>query len=309
MLVTGGAGFVGSQVVAALAREGAQVTVLDDLFTGRREALPKDAKIVFVEGSVVDFDLCRRLCADAEYVFHMAARNIIASTKNPRDDFQTNIGGTLNLLLAARETAGRVRKFIYTSSASVYGNSRNAFCNEDDPISVLSPYAASKLGGESYCQAFYESYDLPTASVRYSNIYGPGQRADNPYCGVIGKFFDLAEGNKPLTIHGNGQQTRDYTFIDDAVAATLAVALSNRTIGETYNIGTGVETSILQLVEHIQNALGRPATIAHVDVRDIDNVRRRVMNIEKIRRTLKWTPHVVLSEGLRRTEQWLRSKS
>lgn len=305
VLVTGGAGFVGSQVVKTLVDEGASVTVLDDFFTGRRDALPKSPRITCVEGSVVDYDLCRRLVADAEYIFHMAARNIIASTKNPRDDFETNIGGTLNMLLAVEERGSRVRKLLYTSTASVYGNPRQAFCNEDEHVSFLSPYSASKFGGESYCQSFYECKSLPTTIIRYSNVYGRGQTPENPYCGVVGKFFEMAHLGKPLSVHGDGQQTRDYTYVEDAVNATLSVAASNRTVGECYNIGTGVETSVLELISGIEQAVGKTLTVEHVDRRDIDNVRRRVMNIEKLRRTLKWIPHITMREGLRRTHTWL----
>jgi len=149
----------------------------------------------------------------------LAARNIIASTSNPRDDFATNIGGTLNVLLAARERG--VDRIVYTGSASIYGNPHTIPINEDDHVVPLSPYAVSKLAGEHYCGAFYESYGLPVAIVRYSNVYGIGQRPDNPYCGVIARFFESAYVGRPLLIHGDGQQTRDFTYVDDAVDATM----------------------------------------------------------------------------------------
>ena len=171
VLVTGGAGFVGSNLVRRLMREEAQVTVLDDLFTGRRDNLPASG-LTFVEGSVCDPPLVEHLVAGSEIVFHAAARNIVVSTRNPREDFETNIGGTLNVLLAARATG--VRRVVYTSSTSVYGNPRYLPVNEDDHLSLLTPYAVSKLSGEHYCMAFFESYDLPTTAVRYSNIFGPG---------------------------------------------------------------------------------------------------------------------------------------
>ena len=186
---------------------------------------------------MTDAPLVRDLVADASVVFHMAARNIIASTKNPRDDFETNIGGTLNVLLAARDS--RPDRVVYTSSASVYGNPRSIPINEDDPLVLLSPYAVSKLGGENYCNAFHESYGLPVAVVRYSNVFGEGQRPDNPYCGVVSKFFAAAMAGEPLSIHGDGEQTRDYTYVDDAVAATLMAAIHPRAEGEVFNIGTG----------------------------------------------------------------------
>ncbi len=194
ILVTGGAGFIGGAVVNRLVAMGARVTVLDDLFTGQAETIPAGAQ--FVEGSVTDEKLVRELVAQHSLVFHMAARNIIASTKNPRDDYETNIGGTLNVLMAARES--RPDRVVYTSSTSVYGNPRSIPINEDDGLVLLSPYAVSKLGGENYCTAFYESYGLPVAVVRYSNVYGPGQRPENPYCGVVSKFFASAIAGKPV---------------------------------------------------------------------------------------------------------------
>jgi UDP-glucose 4-epimerase len=302
VLVTGGAGFVGGALVRRLVDMGARVTVLDDLFTGKAETIPTGAQ--FVEGSVTDQALVRELVAAHSLVFHMAARNIIASTKNPRDDFETNIGGTLNVLMAANES--RPDRVVYTSSTSVYGNPRTIPINEDDGLVLLSPYAVSKLGGENYCMAFYESYGLPVSVVRYSNVYGPGQRPDNPYCGVVSKFFASAIAGEPMLIHGDGEQTRDFTFIDDAVDATLLTAVHPRAEGEVFNVGTGIEMSVNQLAAGIARAVGRDVAINHIDRRDIDNIRRRVVNIEKIRRMLHWAPQVTLEKGLASTAIWLQ---
>jgi UDP-glucose 4-epimerase len=300
ILVTGGAGFVGGVLVRRLVDAGARVTVLDDLFTGKAETIPTGAE--FVEGSVTDQKLVDELVAANSLIFHMAARNIIASTANPRDDFATNIGGTLNILLAAR--ASKVDRVVYTSSTSVYGNPRSIPINEDDGIVPLSPYAVSKLGGEHYCFAFYESYGLPMACVRYSNVYGPGQRPDNPYCGVVSKFLADAHAGRPLSVHGDGEQTRDYTFVDDAVEATLLAAIHPRAEGEMFNVGTGIEVSVNGLALAIGRALDVSVELRHIDRRDIDNIRRRVVNIEKARRMLRWTPQVTLENGLRRTAEW-----
>lgn len=301
VLVTGGAGFVGGGVVRRLVGAGARVTVLDDLFTGRAETVP--AEVRFVEGSVTDQDLVDRLVAEAELVFHMAARNIIASTKNPRDDFAVNIGGTLNVLMAAR--ASGTQRVVYTGSTSVYGNPRSIPINEDDTIVPLSPYAVSKLGGEHYCLAFAESYGSPVAIVRYSNVYGEGQRPDNPYCGVVSKFFASAYEGRPLQVHGDGEQTRDFTYVDDAVDATLLAGIAPRAEGEVFNVGTGIETSVNELARRIGAAVGREVEIEHIDRRDIDNIRRRVVNIEKARRMLRWAPQVGLDRGLELTARWL----
>ena len=305
VLVTGGAGFVGGSLVRRLAEAGARVTVLDDLFTGKADIVPTSAQLV--TGSVVDEALVRELVADASVIFHMAARNIIASTKDPREDFATNIGGTLNILLAARDS--KVDRIVYTGSTSIYGNPRTIPINEDDPPVALSPYAVSKLGGELYCNAFYENYGVPVAVVRYSNVFGIGQRPDNPYCGVIGKFFDAAIDGRPLQVHGDGEQTRDYTYIDDAVDATLLAAIRPRAEGEIFNVGTGIETSVNELALKIGEAVGVAVDIVHIDRRDIDNIRRRVVNIEKARRMLRWAPQVTLADGLGRTAVWMRSSS
>ncbi len=300
ILVTGGAGFVGGALTRRLVDSGARVTVLDDLFTGKAETIPTGAE--FVRGSVTDRALVDELVASHGLVFHLAARNIIASTANPRDDFETNIGGTLNILLAAR--ASRVDRIVYASSASVYGNPRSIPINEDDQAVLLSPYAVSKLGGENYCTAFYESYGLPTACVRYSNVFGPGQRPDNPYCGVVSKFLADAQAGRSVTVHGDGEQTRDYTFISDAVEATMLAAIHPRAEGEVFNVGTGIETSVNALAASIGIALGKPVDVQHIDRRDIDNIRRRVVNIEKARRMLRWTPQVTLERGLAETAAW-----
>jgi UDP-glucose 4-epimerase len=301
VLVTGGAGFVGGAVVRRLVGAGAIVTVLDDLFTGLAETVLDDVR--FVEGSVTDEALVNRLVGEADLVFHMAARNIIASTRNPRDDFATNIGGTLNVLMAAREAG--TQRVVYTGSTSVYGNPRTIPINEDDPIVPLSPYATSKLGGEHYCLAFAESYGLPVSVVRYSNVYGVGQRPDNPYCGVVSKFFASAYTGGTLSIHGDGQQTRDFTYVDDAVDATLLAGVAPRAEGEVFNVGTGIETSINELAMLVGVAAGREVDIEHIDRRDIDNIRRRVVNIEKARRMLRWAPQVSLDRGLELTARWL----
>ena len=303
ILVTGGAGFVGSAVTRRLVDAGARVTVLDDLFTGKADDVPTGATLI--RGSVTDADLVKELVADNSLVLHLAARNIIASTANPLDDYATNIGGTLNVLMAAR--ASKIDRLVYSSSASVYGNPRSIPINEDDPLWTLSPYSVSKLGGENYCTAFAESYGLRVATVRYSNVYGPGQRPDNPYAGVVSKFLVQANRGEAITVHGDGEQTRDYTFIDDAVEATLAAAIHPRAEGEVFNVGTGIETSVNTLAATVGRAMDANVEIKHVDRRDIDNIRRRVVNIEKIRRMLRWTPQWTLERGLFATAEWFRA--
>jgi UDP-glucose 4-epimerase len=306
-VVTGGAGFVGSSIVKRLLSEGATVTVLDDFFTGREDNLPiGDSKLHVVCGCVTDYELVHDALNGVDTVIHAAARNIIVSTRNPREDYEVNIGGTLNVLLAAR--ANSTRRVVYTSSVSVYGNPRYLPINEDDSTYMLSPYAVSKFGGENYCQAFYENYGLSTSIVRYSNVYGPGQRPDNPYCGVIAKFFATAMAGESPQIHGDGEQTRDFTYIDDAVEATIMVAKSPKAEGKIYNVGTGREVSIGTLARMIIDIVGSDAEPELIDRRDIDNIRRRAVNIEKARRELRWIPRMTLEPGLARTYTWLMEK-
>jgi UDP-glucose 4-epimerase len=297
VLVTGGAGFVGAALARRLAADGAHVSVLDDFSTGRPEAVPDGCTVV--HGSITDGDAVRAVVAEHPWIFHLAARGIIASTRNPREDFETNAAGTLNLLLAVREC--RVQRLICASSASIYGNPRTLPIDEDSGVAALSPYAVSKLTGEQYCLAFYESYGVPAAIVRYSNVYGPGQRMDNPYCGVVTRFLASAAAGRPMQVHGDGQQTRDFTFIDDAVDATIVAGAHPRAEGEVFNVATGIETSVVELARAIAGALGVEPAVEHIDRRDIDNIRRRALNIEKIRRMLRWSPQVALEAGLRRT--------
>ena len=308
IVVTGGAGFVGSNVVRRLLTENARVVVLDDFYTGDDNNLPTgEPNLEVVRGSVTDYDLVRDVTAGASLVFHLAARNIIVSTRNPREDYEVNIGGTLNVLLAARES--NIPRVVYSSSTSVYGNPRYLPINEDDATNMLSPYAVSKFAGENYCKAFYESYGLSSAVVRYSNVYGTAQRPDNPYCGVVAKFFESAMKGEPPRIHGDGEQTRDFTYIDDVVEATLLAGISPKADGQVYNVGTGREVTVNQLARTIIEITGANLEPAFVDRRDIDNIRRRVVNIEKIRRELRWIPTFTVEQGLRRTYQWLKETS
>lgn len=305
VLVTGGAGFIGSNLVGRVVRAGGKVIVLDDLFTGDLNNIDSGIPYEFVEGSVTDYELVRSLMARVDYVAHLAARNIIISTKNPMEDYHTNIGGTLNVLMAARET--KPKRIVYSSSASIYGNPKIMPIIEDESPLTFSPYSVSKLAGENYCYAFYETYFVPVTAVRYSNIYGPKQNPANPYCGVISKFIMAIDKGEPPQVHGDGHQTRDFTYVDDAVDGTLMALLSPRSEGMVFNIGSGAETSIIDLVRLIGDLMGRDAASAHIDRRDIDNIRRRVLNIERARTRLRWQPQVTLKEGLRRTIEWFNT--
>jgi len=302
ILVTGGAGFVGSNLVERLVKDNARVIVLDDLFSGKESNLPQSNFIEFVKGSVCNETLVTKLVNDVDMVFHLAARNIIVSTKEPKEDFAVNIGGTLNILMAAREKGPKV---VYTSSTSIYGNPKHLPIHEEDGINPLSPYSTSKLAGESYCLAFYETYGLPTAVVRYSNVYGIRQSPLNTYCGAISKFFEWVMRGESPKIHGDGDQSRDFTFVSDAVEATLLAGISPKSEGRAYNVSTGIETTINELVRRIIRICGSSVEPVYVDRRDVDNIRRRVCNIERIRHELRWIPKITLDRGLQLTRDWL----
>lgn len=304
ILVTGGAGFIGSSLTKRLLEYDCYVTVIDDFFTGREENLPKEnKKFEIIKGSVTDKKLVEKFIKENALIFHLAARNIIVSTKNPEDDFNVNIGGTLNILMCAKKY--KVKRIIYTSTVSIYGNPKYLPINEDDNINLLSPYAVSKFSAESYCKAFYESYSVPVTILRYSNVFGPGQWVENPYCGVVAKFFAQAISSKPIQIHGDGEQTRDFTFINDIIDATILASINSKAEGEVYNVGSGKETTINELANNIIEITSSCAGIEYIDRRDIDNIRRRVLNIEKIRKDLRWIPRETLKKGLQKTYKWL----
>jgi len=306
ILVTGGAGFVGCNLAGQLAELGADVTIVDDLFTGELKNIENIPIKDFIKGDVRDERLMKKIIGKFEFIFHLAARNIIVSTKNPLEDYSVNIGGTLNLLLQLKKSKNLYR-FLYTSSVSIYGNTRYIPINEDDSYNLLSPYAVSKLGGESYTKVFYENYDMPTVVVRYSNVYGISQNASNPYCGVISKIIEKIKNDQRPLIHGDGEQTRDFSYVKDTVDATLLAGISDKSVGEVYNIGTGVETSINSLVALINQLYHKDISPEYIDRRDIDNIRRRVVNIEKVRRALKWIPRYTLKHGLSETIEWYNS--
>lgn len=306
VLVTGGAGFVGSNLVKTLVRQyGAHVTVLDDLFTGSLDNL-LGVDYEFVEGSIEDEQLVNECIQHADVVFHLASRNIIISNKNPREDLNVNVKGSFNVFEACLRH--RVKRVVYTSTSSIYGEPEALPISEGDRKSYLNFYSASKFSAEVYAKTFFEVFNLPVTILRYSNVYGTNQLPVNPYCGVIGKFIQSAMDGEALKVHGNGEQTRDYTYIDDAVQATIAAAIYPDAVGEDYNIGTGEETSVHELASHICKITGSGSGIEYVSNRDIDNISRRFINIEKARKDLHYKPQYSIQAGLQKTVEWFRKK-
>jgi UDP-glucose 4-epimerase len=302
ILVTGGAGFIGSNLVKKLIEKyNAEVTVLDDLFNGDVNHL-KELDYEFIHGSVEDASLVNECIQGKDIVFHLAARNINVSNQNPREDLSVNVGGSFNVFEAC--LLHNVERVVYTSTTSIYGNSQKLPICEDDNKNFLNFYSASKFSAETYAKTFFEVFNLPVTIIRYSNVYGVNQSPANAYCGVIGKFIEAALLNNPIHIHGNGRQTRDYTYIEDAIDATIAAAISPKAIGNDYNIGTGVETSVNELAQYIIKITRSKSAVAHIDNRDIDNIQRRYLDITKSTLNLQYTPSFTIQRGLSKTIEW-----
>ncbi len=308
ILITGGAGFLGSALVRSLLDVKGVVTVLDDFSTGSEKKLPVHPNLSVLRGSITDQDLVKEAAQGARHIFHLAATPIGVSLDDPVRDCMTNVLGTLHVLAAARESAS-VRRVTVASTDSLYGNSRYLPINEDDAASPLSPFAASKLSGESYCRAFYESFGVPVTVLRYCNLFGPRQDVQETGGGVVARFIRAALSGGPLTVHGDGGATRDFLFVEDAVEATVLSATVSKAEGQVYNVGTGFETAIADLAKTVLELTGSAGSMEFKDIKDVDNIRRRVLNIEKIRKDVRWTPTHTLEQGLKKTIQWVKENT
>ena len=301
ILVTGGAGFIGSHIVDKLLDEDFQVTVLDDLSTGNLENLSShmhDGDFHFVKGDVCNFDVVRQVVKDVDAVFHEAAiASVPRSLKDPVFTNRVNVDGTLNLLSAS--LTSHVRRFVYASSCAVYGDSGALPHHEQLPPLALSPYAASKASAESYCTAFYKAYGLETVSLRLFNVYGLRQRSGT-YGGVIEQFLDrLLKGEEPV-IFGDGAQMRDFVHVSDVVEAHMLALEKKNAVGETFNIASGVATSVNKLAQMLTDMVGgKELKPIHSDPRRGD-VRHSYGDIAKARNLLGFSPKISLEEGLRR---------
>jgi UDP-glucose 4-epimerase len=309
ILVTGGLGFVGHNLVKSLVNDyQCKVIVVDDCTNSNESMIdPVKDKVEFHKVSVLDSDKLFPLLKDVNYIFHLACIQIAASSSDPLRDMQVNAQSTLQLLEQIRNSDyPLLERFVYTSSCSVYGSTSRLPLGENDTTHVLSNYAATKLLGEQYTLIYNRNYNIPVSVVRYSNVYGYGQSPRNPYCGVLGKFVHSALTNQPLTVVGDGEQTRDYTFITDAVDATILAAVHPMAYGDIYNVGSGIETSVNKLAALISEYVPGSA-VTNVSERDIDNIRRRVVDIEKIHQRLGWVPKVGIQKGIQSTIDWYRT--
>ncbi len=309
VLVTGGLGFVGQNLVKTLAEEYAcEVTVVDDCSNANENVLNSiKGNIRFHKISVVDTDKLYPLIAETEYLFHLACVQISKSSSDPFLDLQVNAEGTLHILEYLRHNPNpNFKRLIYTSSSSIYGSASKLPIEEGDRTNVLSHYAATKLLAEHYCNIYHINYDVPVSMVRYSNVYGYGQTPRNPYCGVLGKFVHNALVGEPLLVIGDGEQTRDYTFITDAVNATILAGVHPKALGDVFNIGTSTETSVNQMAEIISDYVAN-TTVQTIPERDIDNIRRRFVSIAKISQRLGWYPEVSIKKGIELTIEWYKN--
>ena len=309
-VVTGGAGFIGSHLVEHLvtAVGGHRVTVLDNFSTGRRENLePWLERIRIVEGSVTDPDACREAIAGADFVLHQAALpSVPRSLRDPLASHEANATGTLNVLIAARDA--HVQRVVYAASSSAYGNTAELPKREEMLPRPLSPYAAAKYAGEQYCRAFHASFGVATVALRYFNVFGPRQDPSSQYAAVIPKFIMCAVAGESPTIFGDGEQTRDFTFVRNVVRANLlACEAPAAALGEAYNVGCGERVSVNALWRRIRDLLGATVDARYEPARTGD-VRDSLASLDRVRTMLGYTPVVALDEGLRETVRSLTGR-
>ena len=299
-LVTGGAGFIGSHIVQRIVAMGERVRVFDNFSSGKRENLGGlEHKVEVIFGDLLDQDVVRKAMEGVEVVFHQAAlRSVPFSVENPALVNRVNVEGTVNVLVAARDA--RARRVVYASSSSVYGDSLELPKSEQSLARPISPYAVSKLAGEYYCRVFSQLYGLETVSLRYFNVYGPRQDPTSQYAAVIPSFIYGSLRGEPLEVHGDGLQSRDFTYIDNVVTANLLAAQCRDGIGEAFNVGQGSAHTLLDLTNLLQDILGMELRLLHTRGRPGD-VRHTLANISKAERCLHYKPEVSFEEGIVRT--------
>jgi len=307
ILVTGGAGFIGSHLADALIARGDEVVILDNLCTGRRENIPAEAKLV--EGDVADADAVAQAVAGCEVVFHQAALGSVSrSIERPLDTDRSNVHGTLAVLHGAHEAGAR--RVVMASSSSVYGGAKQMPTPEAAPLVPRSPYAVSKLTGEHYARVFWELHGLETVCLRYFNVFGPRQRPDSQYAAVIPLFVDaLLTGATPV-VHGDGKQARDFTFVADAVQANVRAseAPAEACAGKVYNVACGGIHDLLELLDVLKAHVGVDVEPEHTDSRPGD-IRLSQADIAAIQRDLGYAPTVTFEDGLAATLDWFRSRT
>jgi UDP-glucose 4-epimerase len=304
VLVTGGAGFIGSHIVDALLDQGMCVRVLDNLSTGSLDNLRHRAgEVEFIEGDLRDINACYSACKGVETVFHQAALpSVPRSIADPLTSNAVNVDGTLQMLMAARDEG--VRRFVFASSSSVYGNTQVSPKHEALPTCPLSPYAINKLTGEHYCKVFHSLYGLETVVLRYFNVFGPRQAPNSQYSAVIPKFVAAAIRGDAVTVNGDGSVSRDFTYVDNAVQANLLASWVPGAAGGVFNVGCGSSHTLKELCRGIEAATGRTLRVEHAPAREGD-VRHSMADIAAARERLRYHPAISFQMGLERIVQWM----
>ena len=304
-LVTGGAGFIGSHLAEELVRRGERVRVVDNLSTGKRQNLAHIPELEFIEGDLADFDVARRAVDGVEFVLHQAAiPSVPRSIQDPITSNRANIDATLNLLVAARDAG--VRRVVYAGSSSAYGNTPTLPKVETMPTAPLSPYALQKLVCEQYCQMFTRLYGLQTVTIRYFNVFGPRQDPSSPYSGVISLFISaMCEKRRP-TIYGDGEHTRDFTYVANVVDGVLRAVHAPDASGEVINVATAGRISLNELFRAVRDLVGADLEPIYAEPRAGD-VRDSQADIGKAARLLGYVPKVPFEQGLEKTIAWYRA--
>ena len=302
-LVTGGAGFIGSNIVEELVNEGERVRVLDNLSTGKRENIQHFIDhIEFIEGDIRDLDIVGKAISGVDFVLHQAALpSVPRSINDPIATNEVNVNATLNVLVAAKGAG--VKRVIYASSSSIYGNSKILPKREDMPANPISPYAVSKLAGENYCRVFYEIYGLETVCLRYFNVFGPRQDPTSQYSAVIPKFINAILNGKRPTIYGDGLQSRDFTFVANVVQANLLACKVDGVAGELFNVACGEQHTVLDLVAGLNEILDKEAEPIFAEPRKGD-VKNSMADISKAQRLLGYNRTHSFRSGLEKTIAW-----
>ena len=299
-LVTGGAGFIGSHIVARLVQDGAVVRVVDNLSTGQIQRLDRvRSAIEWVQGDLSDEAVAKKVVNGMDFVVHQAAvPSVQRSLLDPLGTNQANVVATLNLLESSRRAG--IRRFVYAASSSAYGDTEVLPKQEDMPANPMSPYALQKFVGERYCKLYYDLYGLETVALRYFNVFGPGQDPHSEYSAVIPRFTNYLLGNRPITIFGDGEQSRDFTFIENVVEANLLALSAVNSAGKMCNIGCGERITLNQLVAILEEELHVKAQVIHLPPK-LGDVKHSLANIERASAILNYQPRVMVKEGLQRT--------
>lgn len=299
-LLTGGAGFIGSHIVKRLVGEGAVVRVVDNLSTGQVARLENlRCSIEYVEADLADNLVSDEVVKDVDYVLHQAAiPSVQRSVRDPIGTNRANVTATLNLLESCRKA--KVRRFVYAASSSAYGDTEVLPKSEEMPPNPLSPYALQKLAGEHYCKLYYSLYGLETVCLRYFNVFGPGQDPHSEYSAVIPKFISKLLINELITVYGDGEQSRDFTYVENVVDANLLALQATKACGKVLNVGCGERITLNTLIQLLEEIVGVKAKVSYSASKPGD-VRHSLADINLARRLLEYEPKVMVKEGLRRT--------